>query len=442
MAYGGGTFTVQNKVLPGTYINFVSTASASASLSDRGTATMPVALTWGPDDEVFELTAADFQKYSLKKLGYAYTADELKGLRDLFLNANTVYLYNLASGGSKASCTYATAVYPGTRGNDIYLVIEADADTDDESESTSYVVTTYIGGTEVDEQTVTSASELEDNDYVTFDTTATLAATSKEPLSGGTDGTVTSTSYQNYMDKIEAYSFNTMGVATTDDTIKALFASFVERLRDEMGVKFQLVLYNYEADYMGTINVKNAVTDTDDLFDESSLVYWVTGASAGCAVNKSLQNTTYDGEFTVDTDYTQTELKAAIQNGEFVFHLVGDDVRVLDDINSMVTTSDDCGEVFQSNQTIRVIDQIANDVATTFNDKYLGSVQNDAAGRISLWSDIVKLLQQLEDIRAIEDFEDSDVVVEEGDTKKSVAVTVVITVVNAMSKLYMTVTVQ
>lgn len=44
MALGGGTFTAQNKELPGAYINFVSAASASAALSDRGIATMPLEL--------------------------------------------------------------------------------------------------------------------------------------------------------------------------------------------------------------------------------------------------------------------------------------------------------------------------------------------------------------------------------------------------------------
>ena len=71
----------------------------------------------------------------------------------------------------------------------------------------------------------------------------------------------------------------------------------------------------------------------------------------------------------------------------------------------------------------------------------MGVVAYDAAGRISLWSDFVKHHQQLNDIRAIEDFADSDVVVEQGDTKKSVVVTDAVTVVNAMDKLYMTVTV-
>ena len=76
-----------------------------------------------------------------------------------------------------------------------------------------------------------------------------------------------------------------------------------------------------------------------------------------------------------------------------------------------------------------------------FNTKYLGVVPNDAAGRISLWSDIVKHHEQLQEIRAIEDFSDADVTVAQGETKKSVVVADSVTVVNAMGKLYMTVTV-
>ena len=46
MGFGGGTFLTQNKALPGTYINFVSASRASAVLSDRGVATIPVILDW------------------------------------------------------------------------------------------------------------------------------------------------------------------------------------------------------------------------------------------------------------------------------------------------------------------------------------------------------------------------------------------------------------
>ena len=78
-------------------------------------------------------------------------------------------------------------------------------------------------------------------------------------------------------------------------------------------------------------------------------------------------------------------MKKAIEDGKFTFHNVGTDVRVLSDINSLVTVSDTKGDIFKENQTIRVIDQIANDIADIFNTRYIGVVPNDNSGRISLW---------------------------------------------------------
>ena len=198
-------------------------------------------------------------------------------------------------------------------------------------------------------------------------------------------------------------------------------------------------IHDLAADYMGVISVKNKVTDSDS--SEASLVYWVTGIEAGCEVNKSCQNKKYDGAFTVNTDYTQTQLKELKKGGFFVLHKVNQDVRVLEDINTLVTTTDTCGDVFKDNQTIRVIDQLGNDVAVLFNTKYLGVVPNNASGRTSLWSDLVKLCSQLQTLGAIENFADSDITVAQGDSKKSVVVDTAITVVNTMSQLYMTVTV-
>lgn len=434
MALGGGTFLVQNKVLPGAYINFVSLAVASATLSDRGIATMPLELDWGITGNVFEVTNEDFQKNSLKIFGYDYTHEKLKGLRDLFRNIKTLYAYRLNGGGEKAKNTYATAKYAGTRGNDLKVVIKANVDV-----PSSFDVQTVLGVEVMDVQTVTTASKLVDNDWVTFKKEASLELTAGLPLTGGTNTKVTGTQHQAYLNKIEAFAFNTMGVVVTDGVTKSLYQNFCKRLRDEVGAKFQVVLHQQAADYMGSVNVKNVVTDEG--WSEASLVYWVTGITAGCDVNKSNLNKKYDGEFTVNVDFTQKQLENAIKNGEFTLHQVGDKVRVLEDINSMVTTTDTCGDVFKDNQTVRVIDQIANDIAVLFNTKYLGVVPNDKAGRTSLWADIVKHHQLLQDIRAIEDFKDEHIKVSQGDTKKAVVVDDVITVVNAMAKLYMTVTV-
>ena len=426
---GGGTFAVQNKVLNGVYINFVSASKASANLTDRGIATMPLELDWGVDNAIFEVTPADFQKNSMKIFGYHFAHDKMKGLRDLFLNIKTLYAYKLTSGGTKASNAYATAKYTGVRGNALKVVIATNVD-----ESNKFDVRLYMDTTLVDEQiAVASAADLKPNDYVDWIASADLTATVGVSLSGGTNGTVDGSAHQSYLDKIESYSFNTMGVVTTDDTSKNLYTAFVKRVRDQVGAKFQCVLHTKAADYEGVINVKNGV----------DLVYWVTGAEAGCPVNETLLNRKYDGEFTVNTDYKQSELEAAMQNGEFVFHNVNGEVRVLADINSFVSGTDEKSvEIFGENQCIRVMDQIANDIAVLFNNKYLGKIPNDAAGRISLWGDIVKHHTKLQDMRAIQDFEPDDVTVNQGEAKNSVVVGDAVTIIVGMAKLYMTVTVQ
>lgn len=433
MALGGGTFLTQNKVLPGAYINFISVATASTNMSDRGYAAMGLELDWGQEGKIFEVTNGDFQKNSMKIFGHSYGDDCMKGLRDLFKNIQTLYAYRLNGGGTKAANTFATALYGGTRGNDIKIAVQANVD-----DNSKFDVQTWIDGSMVDSQTVAKAAELVANDYVSFKTDASLTVTAATALTGGTNGTSNAAAHQAFLDKVESYpAINAIGYVGTETAVKSLYAAFAKRMRDEVGVKFQAVIYQQAADYEGCINVKNKVLDEGA--DEASMVYWTLGVAAGTAVNASATNKIYDGEFTVDVDYTQAQLESAIKAGEFTFHQVGSDVRVLSDINSLVTTTANKGDIFKDNQTIRVCDQIATDIANLFVTKYLGVVPNDASGRTSLWADIVKHHEDLQNIRAIENFTDEDVTVAQGDTKKSVVVTDNITVVNTMEKLYMTV---
>lgn len=433
MALGGGTFLTQNKVLPGAYINFISVATASANMSDRGYAAMGLELDWGQEGKIFEVTNGDFQKNSMKIFGHSYADDAMKGLRDLFKNVTTLFAYRLNGGGAKAANTFATALYSGTRGNDIKIAVQANVD-----DNSKFDVQTWLDGVLMDTQTVVKAAELVANDYVAFKTDASLTVTAATALTGGTNGTSNAAAHQAFLDKVESYpAINAIGYVGTETAVKSLYAAFAKRMRDEVGVKFQSVIYQQAADYEGVINVKNKVLDEGA--DEASMVYWTLGVAAGTAVNASATNKIYDGEFTVDVDYTQAQLESAIKAGEFTFHQVGSDVRVLSDINSLVTTTANKGDIFKDNQTIRVCDQIATDIANLFVTKYLGVVPNDASGRTSLWADIVKHHEDLQNIRAIENFTDEDVTVAQGDTKKSVVVTDNITVVNTMEKLYMTV---
>ena len=89
-----------------------------------------------------------------------------------------------------------------------------------------------------------------------------------------------------------------------------------------------------------------------------------------------------------------------------------------------------------------MLDQIGNDIASLFGNKYLGKIPNDEAGRVSFWNDVVTYYRKLETMRAIENFQAEEIVISKGEDKKSIVASCPVTPVNAMSQLYMTVIVQ
>ncbi|MEQ2680381.1 phage tail sheath family protein [Enterocloster citroniae] len=429
---GGGSFISLNKVLPGAYINFVSVASSVAVLSERGTAAIPLEFGWGPEKEAFVVTAQDYQEKCQEIFGYPADAPQMWQIRELFKNLTKGIFYRL-NGGIKASCDYGEARYSGIRGKDLTLVVNANV-----NDSAKYDVKTLLDMKEVDRQTVASAAELADNLYVVFKKDATLAATAGVPFTGGTNGdAVTGEDYAQFLSKMETYSFQVLCCPSADEAVKSVFVEYTKRMRDEAGVKFQTVMYRKnDADYEGIISVENKAAEL-----EQGLVYWTTGAQAACAVNKTNENRVYNGELNVDVDHTQGQLAAGVQSGKFMFHRVGDDVRVLMDINTLTTFTEEKGKDFSSNQTVRVLDQIGNDIASMFNTKYLGIMPNDDAGRVSLWNDIVTYNKELARLRAIEAVEAKDITVGPGESKRAVVVNCPVTPINCMSQLYMTVVV-
>ena len=435
MGLGGGTFvTVGEKTMPGSYINFVSASRANFALSERGFVAMPLELDWGEEQKVVTLSLDDFRNNSLTVFGYNFSDDAMKPLREIFRHAQTVYFYRLGT-GTKAASTIATAKYAGTRGNKLKVVTTAILSGDT---TTGYTVKTFLDDILVDTQEASGADATTDdlavNDFVDWVAEVSLGAGTIN-LSGGTNATVTSGNYSSFLSAIEPYSFNTIGYAGTDSGIKALFAAFTQRLRDSLGIKFQCVLHQYTTpNYEGIISVENTV-GTNNTAD---IVYWVVGASAGCPVNKSNTNYKYDGEYDINVSYTQEQLEAALKAGKFMFHKVGDEIRVLEDINTLSTFTQEKNEDFKYNQTIRVIDQIGNDIAAIFNTRFLGIIPNDDSGRAALWNEIVKHHNSLQDIRAIENFSSDNITVQQGDTKHSVLVNDVITPINCMTQLYMT----
>ena len=416
---------MQNKVLPGAYINFVSRPRAMGSLGERGVVCVGMELDWGAAG-MMTVEAADFRTDSRSLFGYDYLSEEMKDMRELFLHGKKVLIYRL-NGGEKATATLGgltvAAKHAGKRGNDICVAIVENVDEDG-----YYDVETYLDTELVDAQTVAKIEELEDNDYVTFSGEGDLTAAAGTYLTGGTTTAVTGSGYTDFLAAAEAEDFNVLAYNGSDETTKKLFVNFTKRMREEEGVKFVTVLHDHvEADHEGVISVGTA----------AELVYWTAGATAGAEVNESLTNTVYDGEYEVDAKRKKSEYIKGIQAGQFLFYEEDGQLRVLRDINSFTSFEAAKNSDFSSNRVMRVLDSIANDVANLFSKFYLGKQSNNANGRNLLKAEILAYHEELMKIEAIENFTADDIMVEKGTEKQDVVVYESVQPVDAMEKLYM-----
>ena len=222
MPIGGGTFTVQNKILPGAYINFVSMGT-NAKMGSRGVAALPLELNWGPDDKVFTMTATDFNATSLKVFGYDPTDANILLVREALKRAKSLLIYRVNGGGTKACATVGgmtvTAKYGGTHGNDIMVAVITNVD-----DATKVDVVTYLDGAVMDSQTVAKsggAASLVANDFVTFGTAATLTAATATALTGGTNATVNATKHTAALNAFEVESFNVIGYPVSYTHLRA-----------------------------------------------------------------------------------------------------------------------------------------------------------------------------------------------------------------------------
>lgn len=445
----GGTWTTQNKVRPGVYIRFQSIGKQSTNVGDRGTAAICEPLSWGPVGQVMKVDAgADTTPFT----GYPITDSKNRFLTEIFKGSDRtpaprqVLLCRPAATGAAAAsgqlgegALTVTAKYPGARGNDITVSIAADADAEG-----SFTVSTLVDGAVVDAQQVTAPSGLTDNGWVTFSGEGPLSASGGIPLTGGLDGETASAAWSEFLTALEPYPFDILIYDGTDATVQQAMASFVRRLAEENGRYAQLVTANMAApNSQYVINVASGVTLSDGTeLTAGQAAWWVGGAQAGALYNQSLTYAVYPGAAAVSPMRTDSQISQSLKDGQLVLDAEEGQVRVEMDINSLTTFTQNTGEVFRYNRTMRLCSTIANDIYRTFRQGFIGVVNNNDAGRRQFKARIVGYLLDMQAAEAIQNFTPDDVEVLPGEELTSVVVNLTIQAVGSIEKIYVTVSVQ
>ena len=446
----GGTWTAQNKVRPGIYINFKTGTAPAAAPGTRGTVAIAKALSWGPVGQVMTVNAGDdLTPY----VGYAITEPQALFLREMFKGTNTtggptkVLLYRLATDGAASAeasigtggAVTVTARYPGVRGNDISVVV-----TDSVDDPGNFTVSTVVDGQIVDEQQVQTVAQLQANSWVTFAGNGPLTAAAGVSLTGGADGTVLSSAYANSLEALEPYYFDILAYDGTDTTVLAAMTAFVKRMAEQAGRYTQLVAAGASgADSRFVINNKCGVVLSDGTqLTPQQVTWWLAGAEAGAQYYQPLSYSAYPDAATVTPKLTDSEISAAILAGDVVLSEEFGQVRIETDINTLTTYTQDIGEVFHKNRTMRVCNSLANDLYREFSQNFLGHVNNDEAGRSSFKATILDYLRTMYSRGALRDRPTGDdVMVEQGSSLDSIVITIAIRIADSVEKVYVTISV-
>lgn len=445
----GGTWTTQNKKRPGVYIRFRSVGERKTTVGERGTAAICEALSWGPVGTVQTVEAgANPTPYT----GYGAADPHNRFLTEIFKGSDRtapprrVLLYRPAATGSAAASAQleegaltVTARYPGTRGNDITVTVEAAG----EAEPGSFLVSTLVDGAVVDAQDVSAAADLTANAWVTFSGDGPLAASGGLPLTGGLDGTVPAEAWSEFLTALEPYKFDILIYDGTDANVQESMAAFVKRLAEDSGKYSQLVTANMKSpNSQYVINVVSGVTLTDGtVLTPAQAAWWVGGAQAGALYNQSLTYAAYPGAAAVSPLLTDSQIGQGLEAGQLLLSADDGDVVIEQDINSLTAFTPEIGEVFRYNRTVRLCNTFANDIYKMFRRGFIGVVNNNDAGRRQFKGRIVGYLLEMQSAEAIQSFVPDDVEVLPGADINSVLVNVAFQVVGSIEKIYLTVSV-
>lgn len=419
----------QNKIRPGAYIVFESTAQNGFTVGRRGIATMPMQVNWGKDQELTEVTLDDVLTGKFKIM---FGDTDVLLLELMLYGCNKVLLYSINK-GSKSSATIGetltvTAKYGGEFGNKISVGIK------------DKKIITEVDGEVVDEQEVDDFDELMDNDWVTFDGSGSPSTSAFTQLSGGTNGNSVS-DYTDYFNKIKTKQWNVL--ACTDVKMNEKAQQLIKMLREDEKIKVQAVLFDESPNYEGIIKLKNQSVMLNDVkITPEKLTAFVAGITAGAEIHES--NTNRLTPFTaIVEEMTNSEIEKSITDGFFVFSYRADrTVKCEYDINSFTNFSPSKGKDFSKNKIIRVLDEIANTIKSTFELYYEGKVPNSENGRDSFKGSLIKYFNELQSAQTIEGFSTKDIIVKMGNDKDSVYVETAIKPVDSIEKLYMLVKVR
>ncbi|MCM1297461.1 MAG: phage tail sheath family protein, partial [Muribaculaceae bacterium] len=377
-----------------TYIETLSTRPVEPPAGYSGIVLFPMLDgNWGPANEWFTIEAKDYNAQKAK-LGYDldYENEHTVRAQQALTYAKELLCYRVGTAGAKAKADAvemlaptpaegeetpagpfeltATAMYGGTRGNDLRYAIVANPDG-------GYDVTVYLDGeTQERFEGIETVDDLKaaGSEWIVFEGSGNLTAVAGVNLQNGSNGEVTNYDVSQFLDKSEQQHWNTLVFPvdgkSEDDSIKALLKMVTSKiiyLRDQIGLSRRAVLCNYAANHEAIFNVTGGVIYNGMEFDPTITCCWLAGADSAVSKTTSLTCVKYKGASAVLPELSHAEIVTKLKAGEFFFTLDDDNQPVVEqDRNSLTDFDRPRDSSWRKGRVIRTLDALRTDIRRKF----------------------------------------------------------------------------
>lgn len=439
---------------PGAYFNFKARPQVLVPPAVGSVVAVPITHTWGPDSTVVSLS--DFSDFTsifgndLSSAGYravrqAFRGEAARGRR----GAGTVLAYRMTTvAGAKASVALqnttpaaaltVTAIYKGTRGNNLRVTIQTDPVNaalkdfivlDGTTEVERFVYDPV--GTGALAKLATAVNGVSDWVTVTpiLDVGVGLATVASSPLVGGNDGTVlTAAEWTNMMTAYETQRFGYMAPFDLTDAPTMVSLVAWAKNANAKGRRFFLVTGGVLDESVTTANTRAATMNDPDLvtvgvgsvrdnemldangnpviLSTSQFAPRLAGIMAALGENRALTGARVGG-VTILNGANEAGIDSAFAGGVVVLGTDSDPeapVRVEKGISTYTTTTnpDVPYLIFRTPKFVRTMHDLQDEITQWVQTFVIGQMSVNSKTRSSVVAEMSSLLQSREDNEAIQ----------------------------------------
>ena len=195
------------------------------------------------------------------------------------------------------------------------------------------------------------------------------------------------------LERLKNKKWNYLTMPVPGETDVSTIVDFVKEQRDVYHKTFKAVLPTVAANHEGIIDFETAdIKVGTKTYTAAEYCPRIAGLLAGLPLNRSA---TYYPLPEVESITESETPDADVDNGKLILINDGTKIKIARGVNSLTTTSDSKGDDFKKIKIMEAVDMIRDDIRTTFEDEFVGQMENSYDNKILFIAAVNKYFSDL-----------------------------------------------